>query len=464
MTQAHLGLQDITDPRFRSVCEQIISRMEQYQVPGVSVGILCDGIEYTAGLGVTNLEHPLPVTTKTLFQIGSTTKTFTAIAVMRLVEQGKIDLDTPIRTYLPELKLADPTVAEHVTMRHLLTHTAGWLGDHFLDTGWGDDALAKYVASLEKIEQLTPLGEVWSYNNAGFNLAGRVIEAVTGKVYETALKELVLEPLGLKNSYFFMQEVMNLSFATGHKNEVGTNKASIANPWPIPRSANPAGAIVADVHDQLKYARFVMGDGSAEDGAQVLKKETLELMRTPQVNVGGGLADYVGFSFLLRHVDGVVTVGHGGATHGQKSAFETIPSKQFAIIIMTNADNGGPLHREMIPLIYETFLGLKEPAATNLKLPPEKIAEYVGSYKAHGSTLVLTVDEDCRLVINYQIEPDPESKEPAPQIPPVHAEFTGEDRILLLDPPLKEVRCDFIRGPQNEIQWLRFGGRIARRL
>ena len=162
--------------------------------------MLHEGEEHVAGFGVTSLENPLDVTPDTLFQIGSITKTFTATAVMRLVERGELDLDSPLRTYLPGLKLGDEDVAARVTMRHLLTHTGGWIGDYFDDFGSGDDALARMCESMATLPQLTPLGEVWSYNNAGFYLAGRVIEVIAGKPYEEAMQELVLEPLGLEQT------------------------------------------------------------------------------------------------------------------------------------------------------------------------------------------------------------------------------------------------------------------------
>jgi CubicO group peptidase (beta-lactamase class C family) len=131
------------DPTFEPLHEQIRSAMQRLNVPGVSVGILHQGKEHTAGFGVTNVDHPSAVAAETLFQIGSITKTVTATAVMRLVEAGTLDLDTPIQRYVPDLQLADETVAARVTMRHLLTHTAGWDGDFALtvNTGRGDDAL-----------------------------------------------------------------------------------------------------------------------------------------------------------------------------------------------------------------------------------------------------------------------------------------------------------------------------------
>src|SRR4051794_11478909 len=234
--------------------------MADTATPGVAIGMLHEGEEHVCGYGVTSVENPLPVDGDTLFQIGSITKTFTGTAAMILVERGLLDLDAPLRTYLPELKLADEDVAARVTMRHLLTHTGGWIGDYFADLGSGDDALARMVEALAEVPQLTPLGEVWSYNNAGFYLAGRVIEVLTGQTYEQTVQELVLEPLGLSNSFFFAEDVMTRRFAVGHlRNEDGP--PTVARPWPIGRAHHAAGAIASSVRELLRWARFHMSDG-----------------------------------------------------------------------------------------------------------------------------------------------------------------------------------------------------------
>ena len=174
----------------RALDERIEAAMKRFRVPGVAVGVYWQGREHLRGFGVTNVAHPLAVDADTLFRIGSTTKTFTGTAMMRLVEQGKVDLAAPARTYLPDFTLADEAVAKSVTVRGLLNHSAGWLGDDYADYGRGDDALQRFVAEMKRLPQLTPFGQVLGYNNAAICAAGRVIEVVTGKPYEVALKEL----------------------------------------------------------------------------------------------------------------------------------------------------------------------------------------------------------------------------------------------------------------------------------
>src|SRR5438128_258642 len=131
---------------------------EEHHVVGVAVGVLFEGEEHYAFHGVTSIDNPLPVDEHTYFQFGSTGKTYTATAMMRLVEQGKVDLDAPVRRYLPEFSLKDEDVAQNVKVLQLFNHTAGWEGDMMDDTGPGDDALEKYVARMVRLEQVSPLG------------------------------------------------------------------------------------------------------------------------------------------------------------------------------------------------------------------------------------------------------------------------------------------------------------------
>src|SRR5262249_35618917 len=270
----------VLDPTLLPVAERVVEAMLRLHVPGVAVGLFHEGQEYSAGFGVTSVENPLPVTADTLFQIGSTTKTVTGTSAMRLVEQGILDLDAPVRPYLPDLRLAAEDVAARVTLRHLFTHTGGWPGDYFEDTGSGDDALARMVARLHLLPQQTPLGMLYAYNNAGFYIAGRVIEAVTSRPYESVARELVLEPLGMSMTFFTPSDVMTHRFAVGHIERAGS--PTVARPWPLARAANAVGGLASTAIDQLRYARFHLGDGTTLDGVRLLSPESMRLMQSPQ--------------------------------------------------------------------------------------------------------------------------------------------------------------------------------------
>ena len=158
---------------FGELDTKIEAGMKQYAIPGAAVGVLYKGREYVKGYGVTNVDYPVAVDGDTVFRAGSTTKTFTGTAVMRLVEQGKLDLDARVRRYLPGFRTSEPGVTARVTLRQLLNHSPGWLGDYFQDFGPGADALARYVEGMVRVPQLTPLGSTFFYNNPAICVAGR---------------------------------------------------------------------------------------------------------------------------------------------------------------------------------------------------------------------------------------------------------------------------------------------------
>jgi CubicO group peptidase (beta-lactamase class C family) len=168
---------------------------------------------------------------------------------MRLVEMGKLDLNAPVRQYLPDFQVADESVAAKTAVRHLLTHSTGWNGDVFTDTGTNDDALAIYVKKLAGEEQLAPPDTLFSYNNAAFSVAGLLIETVTGKIYEAVIKELVFTPLGMERAFFFARDLLTFRFAAGHA--VIEDTARVQRPWELPRAVNPAGGITCHVKDLL---------------------------------------------------------------------------------------------------------------------------------------------------------------------------------------------------------------------
>ncbi|HLQ04112.1 MAG TPA: serine hydrolase domain-containing protein, partial [Verrucomicrobiae bacterium] len=281
------------DPRLDSLVRDGMSR---YHVPGVAVGIWNDGKEELGGWGVTNVDHPLEVDADTLFQIASVTKTITATVIMRLVEQGKLDLAAPIQRYIPSFALRDTDAAKRATVQHLVTHTGGWLGDCFADFGNGDDALERYVAAMVDLEQLTPLGEIWHYSNSSFTVLGRIIEVVTGTTYEQAVRSLLFKPLGMDHSCFSAGEAIVHRTSVGH--QIRDDVPRVVTPWAFPRATTPVGGVVSTVRDLLKYARFHLGDGTAPDGTRLLSKANLERMRTPQAKAD--LDRTVGIAWFLR--------------------------------------------------------------------------------------------------------------------------------------------------------------------
>ncbi len=449
------------EERLSQLARRVEELMEEHRVPGVAVGLIVDGHEHVITRGVTSVEHPLPVTEDTLFQIGSTTKTVTATVLVRLEEEGRVDLDAPVRRYLPDLRLQDPSAAEGVTVRHLLTHTAGWAGDYFEDTGDGDDALRRYVEGMAQLPQLTPPGTVWHYNNAAFCLAGRVIEAVTGQTYETAVRELLLEPLGMEQSFFFPKEVMLRRFAVGHV-VMEEGQVVVAHPWPIPRSSNPAGGLASSVRDQLRYARFHMGDGRSDAGRQVLRPESLRRMQEPVLEGADG--QQMGLGWMLRDEGGLRFVQHGGTTNGQCSTFWMVPQRRFALTVLTNCDRGHGLGDAVSAWVKEHFLGVVASEPQPLAVSAGEAARYAGRYRSPvvGQVYELLWTGDGLMLQVHPGDLSAVSSTPPPPPPPMPVALIGPDRIMITEGPYKGIRGEFLRDQDGRIAWLRMGLRLHR--
>jgi CubicO group peptidase (beta-lactamase class C family) len=415
------------------------------------------GIEQVAGFGVTSVENPLPVTPETLFQVGSISKTFTATALMMLLEAGKVDLDTPIRAYLPDFRLSAEDVAARVTIKHLLTHTGGWLGDYFNDFGFGDDAQARMLSEIAKLPQLTPLGDVWSYCNTGFNIAGRIIEVMTGQSYEAAITEMILEPLEMTLTFFFPQDVMTHRFAVGH--EIHNRAAQVARPWPIGRAGHPVGGVVSTVIDLLQYARFHMGGGSG-----LLKPESIKLMQTPIVP-GSGL-DVFGLSWFITPIGDTPVLRHGGATHGFTADFTLVPSRQFAITTLTNSAEGSALCGELRVNAIKQYLDVAWPETPHLKLAEDQLLAYTGAYEAAEARREVYLQDGVLMLQSIPKGgfPTPDTPPHGEPPPPTRLAFWGADKIIALDDPFKGSRGEFLRNANGSIAWFRFGNRVHRPL
>ncbi|HEU4740669.1 MAG TPA: serine hydrolase domain-containing protein [Meiothermus sp.] len=447
--------------KFGALTEQIRAGMERHGIPGVAVGLCVDGGEWAEGFGVTSLENPLPVTPDTLFQVGSISKTFTGTLVMRLVEAGKLELDVPVRRYLPDLELADESVAEAVTLRHLLTHTAGWAGDLFIRTGNGEDALHKYVLEMARLKQLTPLGKVWSYNNAAFALAGRVIEAVMDQPYEVVCREWILQPLGLGHSFFFPEEVMVHRFAVGHLPINGEPR--IAHPWALARNANAVGGLSSTVRDLLRYARFHLNGGKTEGSEQILSPESVAAMQIPQVSAAD--RQQMGLSWFLREVNGVRIVSHGGATNGQMASLWFVPARRFAFAILTNHHYGGLLNNEVGKWARENLLGMREPTREPVPARPEQFSQYAGRYLegAMGNRIDLE-PHDGGLVFRFAAgDRSGITDTPADLPPPMKVGMLEPDWLTLTDGPGKGALLEFLRDENGQIEWVRYSSRVYRR-
>lgn len=455
------------DARFDALVALATEKMAAYHVPGVALGVFDNGTVTMRGLGVTNVEDPLPVTEHTVFPIASISKTFAATAMMRLVEQGRVDLKAPVRRYLPDFRVADDAVSRDVTIWHLLTHTSGWEGQ-VSGPERGEDTLRNFVASptVTGLMQLAPPGAAWSYNNAGFSIAGRVIEVVTGESINAAIRDLVFTPLHLEHAGTTAGDFIVNRFAAPHANH-GEAAPTLMRPF-VPSTSVTAGGVGLCLADLLTYARFHLGDGTSSSGERVLTRASLDLMKTPQLRKQGA-DDEIGIPWHLRCVGSIRTAAHGGTLAGHILLLELVPERNFAIAILTNSSDGWRLIQDveraaLASYQHATFAmnqaiahrGLVEtlPRVEPLASQPDPSA-YVGSYRRPMNTTIVRVDGG-RLVVQIR----PNAGEPQPPMP---VAFYGPDRAVVTGGADKDQSIEFIRDERGRVQWIRVVGRIARR-
>jgi CubicO group peptidase (beta-lactamase class C family) len=381
--------------------ERLTALADKHGVPGASLAVLAGGEVVEAATGVLNLRTGHPVTTDSLFQIGSITKVWTVTLVMQLVDEGLLDLDEPIVTYLPEFRVADPEVTAEVTARHLMAHTSGIDGDLFLDTGRGDDCVEKYVAACADLRQNHALGATMSYCNSGYTVLGRLVEVLREATWDSVLRKRLLEPLGLATAGTLPEEALLHSAAVGHVTPPG-GEIAVAPAWGIFRSAGPAGLIHSTARDQLQFARLHLADGVAPDGTRLLSEASARAMREPQVEVPDpySIAAHWGLGWILMGWDRGV-YGHDGGTIGQAAFLRIVPGADVAVCLLTNGGHFQELYDELFREVLSEIADVAVPRPLQPALEPVEVdlQRYVGRYAREGTEMTIRA-EDGRLIAN----------------------------------------------------------------
>ena len=436
--------------------DYITRRLETASTPGVACGVLIDGDVVLGGFGVTSVDHPQPVDPHTLFQIGSITKTLTATAIMRLVEAGCLQLADRVREHVPEFAVRDTEAAAAVTVEHLLTHTSGWFGDHFVDTGEGDNALERYVLGMTDLEQQFAPGELFAYNNAAFGVAGMVIENATGRPFEAAMSELLLEPLGLRQSYFNPADVMTLKYVVGH------DQGEVAVPWALQRALRPAGGVITSVADLLTYARFHLDRGVASDGARLLTVDSMDEMHAPRVRIWDG--ENCGLSWSITDVHALATLSHRGGTNGQTCELTLVPARGFGVAVLTNGDEAS-LHSDITERALMIFLNVQRRAPVPTDVPEWDVATCAGRYANPMQEFEVRMS---RGAVVGQLTPKrgfPKLDSPVPPAPPpVSLAPCGPDTLLVLDGASRGQTIHVGPSEGGKAQWIRRARRILSRV
>ena len=412
----------------------------------VAVGIIKGGkIVLSEGFGFRNIEKELPADDQTLYQIGSCTKAFTAALVAILVDQGKLDWDTPIRSYVPDITLYDSFASDNCTLRDLMSHRTG-LPRHEYSWYGTDFTRKEMVEHLKYLEPSQPFRRKFQYNNYGYILAGHIVETVTGKTYEECLQEYLFTPLGMNRSNCYVDDIeQNEDHATPYDRPTDGDGVSGKVEIPFYRTAQEnkeqgigapfaaAGAINSSVQDMLKWVQFHLDNGKW-NGEQIVSPQAMEEMHKPSMLLAAPLdmpmpeSEFhcYGMGWFSEMFRGHKFIHHGGSINGFSAFTGFVPELDLGVVAYTNM-NGTYVHYALARTIVDHYLGREdenwvqryhdfilekngsldevikhftgekvEGTATSHPIP-----DYAGTYRRDGYSDCIVKEEDGGLVMYY---------------------------------------------------------------
>jgi CubicO group peptidase (beta-lactamase class C family) len=382
-------------PDFGELEKVALAELAETNTPGAAVGVVSgDRLVFAKGFGVSNVETGAPVTPDMLFRLGSTTKMFTAAALVTLAEEGKLKLDEPIGKHAKGLseKIAG------LTAHQLLSHTAGLKDDAQMFGRHDDEALAATVRALKDDFLFAAPGRIYSYSNPGYWLAGYLIEVAGGKPYADVLDERLFKPIGMRRTTLRPTMAMTWPLAQGH-DVSGRDKPRVVRPFADNAGNWPAGSIFSSVNDLSRFVIAFMNGGQIE-GKQVLSPSLIKQLSSPQADQPGSEWKY-GYGLGIGKNRGVRMVEHGGARSGYGSLIRMAPDHHFAVIILVNR-SGGSLSKTaekamelMLPLEAKVESKPKPVAMTEAEM-----ARCVGVYGVQPNRYEIAI-KDGKLVIKW---------------------------------------------------------------
>lgn len=358
----------------------IIDRMKYYKVPGVSIAVVENGkIKWAKGYGIANTNTGLKVDENTLFQAGSISKPIAALSVLKLVEEGVLNLDQDVNIYLKDWKIQDNefTKNEKITLRRLLTHTAGITVHGFPGYQQRDNfpsitQVLNGEGNTPKIVVDTIPGNIWRYSGGGYTILEKIVEDVSGLPFEVYMANHILEPMGMNNSTY--EQPLGVNYQSNVSAAYNFQGEIIDGLWHnYPEQA--AAGLWTNPTDLAKYCIEIQ-DILKDKENGVLSKETIVQMLTKHENNWG-----LGPS--IHSDENSLIFRHGGKNAGYTNKFISFSNRGSAVIVMTNADNGDGLIDEILRSVSSYYnLGISNPRMVEpIKLSEEELNRFVGKYK-----------------------------------------------------------------------------------
>ena len=398
---------------FQTYAENLI---ETHNLPAISLAVWHKKQLYQAAAGILNVETGVRATTDSIFQIGSISKVMTTSLVMQLVDEGKVELDKPVKHYVRDFAIADKAATESITVRQLLNHTSGMDGDFFPDdTHDTGNPIARFVDRCNLLPLVHPVGEHYSYSNSAYAIAGRLVEVVTGTTWFDAIEERLFQPLGMKHAICRPMDVLRYRTAIGHVPNPDSSDPNSPDYWQqtkqpyLSMGQAPAGsAITMSAKDLITFARAHMDRGLTQDGERWLSESATAQMQQPQVEIpslSSVVSSHMGLNWGLHRLNSNsrLIFGHGGGTYGQMSMLRIVPDQDTCIAILMNCENAEVAYQTVINTLLKelTDFDLAEPDPSFINVPDQQLAHYLGNYQSSGEHYAITL-ENGRLIALYK--------------------------------------------------------------
>ena len=338
-------------------------QLERWKVPGLAIAVVHNGeVVYAHGFGLRDVGENLPVTTKTLFSIGSISKSFTALSMGILNDEGKLEWDSPVRQYLPEFQMHDPVASERMTPRDLISHRVGMAG-HDLVWYSSDFSREDLVYRLRFLESNHDFRSGYHYNNLLVVTAGYLVGRIAGESWEDFVRQRIFQPLHMDSSNFSVKDSQkSADFAHPYGKDERTGRVSEIPFHPL-LAIGPAGSINSNVEDMARYAIFQLGNGKLGD-RQLVSETNLALNHTPQIPMPEakrpeeiGPRSY-GMGWVISSYRGHPLWWHNGGIDGFYALLTLLPDKNFGVVILTNRLGENPVPEIISYYLFDQLLHL----------------------------------------------------------------------------------------------------------
>lgn len=461
-------------PAYTSLAAAVQGEAARWNVPGITVAVLHDGQIEEVAVGFANLDTKQPMTTDTIQQIGSISKIFTTTLAMSLVDEGKLDLDEPITTYVPTFDLADKGALAQITLRHIFSHSSGFDGDTFEDYGRGDDAVAKAVAEFPKLKQWFQPGQLFSYNNNGFILAALAMQNVTGETFEDLMQKRVFTPLKLDTTMYYAENAITYPHSVGYMLSKREDGPKIARQYSFPRQIAAPGGIIATSRDQIRFAQMHINKGEL-DGARVISEASATLMQTPMINSWDQYTSFGQGWYITEYPGdpGLKIIQHGGTTIGFNAMLRIAPERGFAISVLTNGSVGSRAYNQIIEWALKHYLDFEVPEPVATAASKKALDALTGLYAHQELRIAITREGDLLKLDAWEVDPetgekkeDSSTTQAAPSLlEPIESSRTND--FVAISGPFATAIVDFPAAPTDEDPdriLVRIGGRVSERI